>query len=61
MCDASTVILYTCGQKNSMALLGQARGLAAKALDQGETVVGSKRIVEWAKAHPAYQPEVGGG
>ena len=30
-------------------------------LDEGETVVGSGRIVDWAKAHPAYQPEVGGG
>ena len=27
----------------------------------GETVVGSGKIVEWAKAHPALQPEVGGG
>jgi hypothetical protein len=31
------------------------------ALDEGKTVVGSGKIVEWAKAHPAYQPEVGGG
>ena len=107
MCDASAVILYTCGQKKSMASLGHACGRAAKALDdagyeyelrelpgyrylpwtwgkrrrgrteiealtgqinlpvlaldEGETVVGSKKIVEWAKAHPAYQPEVGGG
>ena len=30
-------------------------------LDEGQTVVGSGRIVEWAKAHPGYQPEVGGG
>jgi hypothetical protein len=30
-------------------------------LNEGETVVGSGRIVDWAKAHPAYQPEVGGG
>ena len=30
-------------------------------LDEGESVVGSGRIVDWAKAHPAYQPEVGGG
>jgi glutaredoxin len=30
-------------------------------LDEGQTVVGSGKIVDWAKAHPAYQPEVGGG
>ena len=30
-------------------------------LDEGESVVGSGRIVDWAKAHPGYQPEVGGG
>jgi glutaredoxin len=30
-------------------------------LDEGEPVVGSGKIVDWAKAHPAYQPEVGGG
>ena len=35
--------------------------LPVLALDEGKTVVGSGRIVEWAKAHPAYQPEVGGG
>ena len=31
------------------------------AMGDGETVVGSGRIVEWAKAHPAFQSEVGGG
>jgi glutaredoxin len=31
------------------------------ALDESETVVGSGKIVDWAKAHPAYQEEVGGG
>ena len=30
-------------------------------LDEGRTVVGSGKIVDWAKAHPAFQPEVGGG
>ena len=30
-------------------------------LDEGQTVVGSGKIVDWAKAHPASQPEVGGG
>jgi hypothetical protein len=54
VCDASTVILYTSGQKKSMGLLGHARGLAAKALDEAGYEYG-------AKAHPAYQPEVGGG
>jgi glutaredoxin len=101
------VILYTCGQKKSLASFGHACGRAAKALDEagyeyeledlpgyrlvpwswgdrrrgrekireltgqinlpvlvldeGRTVVGSGRIAEWAKAHPVYQPEVGGG
>jgi glutaredoxin len=101
------VILYTCGQKKSLASLGHACGRAAKALDEagyeyeirdlpgyrlapwtwgqrrngreevkrltgqvnlpvllldeGRTVVGSGQIVDWAKAHPGYQPEVGGG
>ena len=31
------------------------------ALDEGRTVVGSGKIVDWAKAHPAFQQEVGGG
>jgi glutaredoxin len=35
--------------------------LPVLALDEGQTVVGSGSIVEWAKAHPIYQPEVGGG
>jgi hypothetical protein len=30
-------------------------------LNEGETVVGSGKIVEWAKAHPSYRAEVGGG
>jgi glutaredoxin len=101
------VILYTCGQKKSLASVGHPCGRAAKALDEagyeyelrdlpgyrlapwtwrerrrgreevreltgqinlpvlvlgeGQTVVGSGKIVEWADAHPAYQPEVGGG
>jgi Glutathione S-transferase, N-terminal domain len=100
------VILYTCGQKKSLASVGHACGRAAKALDQagyeyelrdlpgyrllpwtwgprrrgreeiraltgqinlpvlvldeGRSIVGSGNIVEWAKAHPAYQPEVDG-
>ena len=101
------MILYTCGQKKSLASLGHACGRAAKALDEagyeyeirvlpgyrmmpwtwgqrrsgrkeveeltgqinvpvlaldeGGTIAGSGRIVDWAKAHPAHQPEVGGG
>jgi hypothetical protein len=35
--------------------------LPVLALDEGGTVVGSGTIVDWAKAHPVYQPEVGGG
>jgi glutaredoxin len=31
------------------------------ALNEGETVVGSGKIVDWARAHPAYQTEAGGG
>jgi hypothetical protein len=30
-------------------------------LDDGQVVAPSGKIVEWAKAHPAYQEEVGGG
>jgi glutaredoxin len=30
-------------------------------LDEGKTVIGSGKITDWAKAHPAYQQEVGGG
>ena len=101
------MILYTCGQRRSLASLGHACGRAAKALDDagyeyeirdlpgyrlapwtwgdrkrgreevrrltgqvnvpvlllndGEAVVGSGKIMEWTKAHPAYQAEVGGG
>ena len=101
------MILYTCGQKKSLAPMGHPCGRAAKALDnagyeyeirdlpgyrmvpwtwgkrrrgrqqikemtgqislpvlalaEGQTVVGSGRIVDWARAHPGYQQEVGGG
>jgi hypothetical protein len=37
------------------------RSVPVLVLDEGETVAGSGRIVDWARAHPAYQPEVGGG
>jgi glutaredoxin len=30
-------------------------------LDEGKAIGGSGQIVEWAKAHPAVQAEVGGG
>jgi hypothetical protein len=46
--------------REEKALTGQI-GLPVLALDEAEAIVGSKRIVEWARAHPAYQPEVGGG
>jgi hypothetical protein len=48
------------GRDEVRDLTGQIN-LPVLALDEGETVVGSGKIVEWAKAHPAYQPEVGGG
>jgi hypothetical protein len=41
-------------------LTGQVN-LPVLVLDEGRTVVGSGKIVDWAKAHPAYQPQVGGG
>jgi hypothetical protein len=28
-------------------------------LDDGETVIGSGEIVDWAHAHPGTQPDVG--
>jgi hypothetical protein len=30
-------------------------------LDEGKAIAGSGTIVDWAKAHPTVQPEVGGG
>jgi len=48
------------GREEVRQLTGQI-GLPVLALDEGQTVVGSGKIVEWAKSHPAYQPEVGGG
>jgi glutaredoxin len=41
-------------------LTGQVN-LPVLALDEGRAIVGSGKIVEWAKAHPTVQPEVGGG
>lgn len=47
-------------RKEVEELTGQIN-LPVLALGEGETIIGSGRIVDWAKAHPAYQPEVGGG
>jgi hypothetical protein len=48
------------GRKEVEELTGQIN-VPVLVLDEGETVVGSGKIVDWAKAHPSYQPEVGGG
>ena len=48
------------GRDEVRDLTGQIN-LPVLALDEGETVVGSGKIVKWAQAHPAYRPEVGGG
>jgi glutaredoxin len=48
------------GRQEVETLTGQIN-VPVLVLDEGETIVGSGKIVEWAKAHPAYQPEVGGG
>jgi len=48
------------GRDEIKRLTGQI-DLPVLALDEGKTVMGSGQIVQWAKAHPAYQPEVGGG
>ena len=59
------LVPWTWGQRRESRdevkeLTGQI-SLPVLALDEGKMVVGSGRIVDWAKAHPAYQPEVGGG
>ncbi len=48
------------GREEVRELTGQIN-LPVLVLDEGKTVVGSGKIAGWAKAHPAYQPEVGGG
>jgi glutaredoxin len=48
------------GRAEIQAMTGQI-GLPVLVLDEGETVVGSGKIVDWAHAHPRSQPEVGGG
>ena len=48
------------GREEVRELTGQIN-LPVLLLDEGKTVAGSGNIADWAKAHPAYQPEVGGG
>ncbi|HKH23207.1 MAG TPA: glutathione S-transferase N-terminal domain-containing protein [Solirubrobacterales bacterium] len=48
------------GREEVRRLTGQIN-LPVLALDDGGAIVGSGKIVEWSKAHPGYQPEVGGG
>jgi glutaredoxin len=48
------------GRKEVEELTGQIN-VPVLVIDEGKTVVGSGKIVDWAKAHPKYQPEVGGG
>jgi glutaredoxin len=48
------------GRDEVKELTGQIN-LPVLVLDEGKTVVGSGEIVEWARAHPGYQPQVGGG
>jgi glutaredoxin len=48
------------GRKEVEELTGQV-SVPVLILDEGETIVGSGKIADWANAHPAYQQEVGGG
>ena len=48
------------GRREVEELTGQIN-LPVLILDEGKTVVGSGKIVDWANAHPAFQQEVGGG
>jgi glutaredoxin len=48
------------GREEIRELTGQIN-LPVLVLDEARTLVGSGKIVDWAKAHPAYQQEVGGG
>jgi len=48
------------GRKEVEELTGQIN-VPVLLLDEGETVVGSGKIAEWARAHPAYRRELGGG
>ena len=42
----------TCGRREVEELSGQ-RGVPVLVADDGEVVTDSRRIVEWAEAHPA--------
>jgi glutathione S-transferase len=48
------------GREEIKELTGR-HDLPVLVLDEGQVVAGSGKIVQWAKAHPAFQPEVGGG
>ena len=48
------------GREQIREMTGQIQ-LPVLLLDEGRAIAGSGRIVDWASAHPAYQPEVGGG
>jgi glutaredoxin len=48
------------GREEVERLTGQVN-VPVLVLGEGGALVGSGKIVQWAKAHPAYQPEVGGG
>jgi glutaredoxin len=48
------------GRDEVKKLTGQIN-LPVLVLDEGKSLVGSGMIVDWARAHPGYQPEVGGG
>jgi Glutathione S-transferase, N-terminal domain len=48
------------GREQIKELTGQI-SLPVLLLNEGRTMIGSGEIAEWARAHPAYQQEVGGG
>jgi glutaredoxin len=48
------------GREKVKELTGQI-SVPVLVLNEGRSVVGSGQIVDWARAHPAYQAEIGGG
>jgi glutaredoxin len=59
------MVPWTWGKRRSerdevRELTGQIN-LPVLALNEGRTVIGSGKIIEWAQAHPSVRPEVGGG
>jgi hypothetical protein len=48
------------GRAEIQAMTGQIN-LPVLLLDEDRAIVGSGEIVDWARAHPRTQPEVGGG